>query len=161
MFVAIILIVLVIFSISIVSGADDFAFSPDPTGKPSPTISPTATPSAGTVTPTPANTSGWNIAVSFLGCDINGVPKAIINSTGSENGYINLEVSDTSGGSREIATANFLSPASINTATLLNSVGFNTKVWRVNLYSGGNLTNDKWSGGTLKATANGNPTGCT
>lgn len=159
MFVAIILIMLVIFSISIVSGAGNFAFSPDPTEKSSPSTGPTATPSAGTITPTPANTAGWKITTTFLGCDINEFPKADINSTGSENGYIKLEISDVSG-FREIATANFLSPVSKNTATLLNSLGFNTKAWRVSLYSGGSPTNNRWSGGNMQATVSGNPTGC-
>ncbi len=123
---------------------------------PAPTAPSTST-SPGAASPTPIP---WSISIAFLGCNINGSPKADINSTGSDNGYINLEISDTNGGFREIATANFLSPGSRNTATLLNSDGFNAKTWRVNLYSGGSFTNDKWSGGILKATANGAPTGC-
>jgi len=160
MFVAIILIVLVIFSISIVSGADDFAFSPDPTGKPSPTTSPTATPSAGTITPTPASTA-WTVSYISEGCTQEIIPyqKGKLTSTGLSNGYITIEVINGSSSQRILSTQ-FSSPQTIYDLKLSNKDNFHNLTWRINLYEGGTGSGNNFTGGTLKASYNGSPTGC-
>ena len=161
--VAIIFIVLVIFSISIVSGADDFAFSPDPTGKPSPTISPTATPSAGTVpTATPDPSAGWTISYTIDSCE-NGVAKGKVTATGPANGYMTLELQDACGNYSIRSSEAFLPPDGPGPSdlTLNSSAGYNTRPWRLNLFEGGSGTRDNYSGGTLRNTIQGTPTGCT
>jgi hypothetical protein len=161
MFVAIILIVLVIFSISIVSGADDFAFSPDPTGKPSPSISPTATPSAGTITPPPANTAGWSLSYNPEGCIQEVVPyqKGRLVANGLTSGYITIEtINGTS--SNTILSSQF-SPSQVTyILSLSNSDGFNSSPWRINIYEGGIGSGGNYTGGTKQADFNTNPTGC-
>ena len=162
MFVAIILIVLVIFSISIVSGADDFAFSPDPTGKPSPTTSPTATPSAGTVpTATPDPSAGWTVSYISEGCTQEIIPyqKGKLTSTGLSNGYITIEVINGSSSQRILSTQ-FNPPQTIYDMKLSNKDNFHNLTWRINLYEGGTGSGNNFTGGTLKASYNGSPTGC-
>lgn len=164
-FIAIILIMLVIFSISIVSGADDFAFSPDPTGKPTPTTSPTATPSAGTITPTPTPTpdpsTGWSITYVINSCE-NGIAKGKVTATGPANGYMTLELQDSSGSYVTKSSEAFLSPDGPGPSdlTLNSSAGYNTRPWRLNLFEGGSGTRDNYSGGILRNTIQGAPTSC-
>lgn len=166
-FIAIILIVLVIFSISIVSGADDFAFSPDPTGKPTPTTSPTATPSAGTITPTPTPTptpnqsSGWSINYVIENCE-NGIARGKVNATGPANGYMTLELQNSSGNYSIQSSEAFLPPdgPGPSTLTLKSSAGYNNTPWRLNLFEGGSGSRDNYSGGTLRTSIQGTPTNC-
>lgn len=164
--VMVIIILVIIFAIMIAGGTGMLFSGNEPSGDPwateapadgsgsdsgsgSPTASPSASPS-----------SDWSVNVSFLGCNINGIPRSVITSTGPQNGYVNMEVDDGTGKYKEIATGEFLSPQSNNTAVLLNKDGFNSYSWKVNLFSGGTKTSDNWSGGTLQKSYNGNPTGC-
>ncbi|MDO8270170.1 MAG: hypothetical protein Q7T54_05890 [Candidatus Levybacteria bacterium] len=128
--------------------------SPTPTTDPT---APTAGPTGSTITP--SSSGVWNITGVFKGCNIDGFPKADIFSEGPTNGYIKLSVEDA-GGYKQIATASFLAPRSTNKATLLKSLNFSTKPWRVELYSGGSISGESWSGGTLQKAYIGAPTGC-
>lgn len=157
--VAIIIIILVIFSISIVSGADDFAFSPDPTGKPTPTTSPTATPSAGTITPTPNQSVDWSITYVINSCE-NGIAKGTISNKGTANGYGTLEQQDSSGNYQIKSSDEFIAPEGPLDLTLISADGYNSTPWRLGLYEGGSGTRDNFSGGILRATIQGAPTNC-
>lgn len=158
--VLIIIILIVLFSVMLSGGSGSLTSGNIPS--PEPTKTDDDTPAGPTTPPaTPTPSTQWNISTTFLGCNVNGFPKAQIDSSGNENGYIVLEIDNGSGSFDYIASANFLSPASRSYAILHTSRGFGTKPWKVNLYSGGSKASDgKWSGGTLKSSANGNPTGC-
>ncbi len=134
--------------------------TPEPTGDS--TNSLTSTPSVSTtITSLPSSANAaWSITSAFLGCSVNGFPRANIVSEGPQNGYIQLEVSNGAGGYDQVATARFIAPKSINTATLLSSIGFGTNAWRATLFSQGFELNGNWSGGTIQKVYNGNPTGC-
>lgn len=128
---------------------------------PTPTpLLPAPTGSAST-SPTPSSVSIWSVTATLKGCNIDGFPKADIYSEGPMSGYLKLSVESTGGSYEQVATAAFTAPRSTNTATLLNSRGFNTKPWRVELFSGGSLSDANWSGGTLRKVYVGSPTGCT
>lgn len=167
MFVAIIFIVIIIFSISIVSGADDFAFSPEPTGKPTPTTSPTATPIAGTITttttptPTPDPSAGWSITYTFSECvpEIIPVAKGQATAVGTAIGYVDVEVSNGSA-FQKILSLPFNPTTSNYELELSNNDGFSSNPWRINIYSEGTQSGGAFSGVTLQNTFNGTPTGC-
>lgn len=136
--------------------------SPSPEESPSLGISPTSLPSLSPAasSPTIAPATGWSISVTFLGCNVNGYPKADIITAGNENGYISLEISNGSSGFTQVGTADFLYPKSKNTATLVNKNGYNLKPWRVTLFAGGVKVSNEWTGGILQKTYNGSPTNC-
>ena len=125
--------------------ASSITDTPEPTETSTPTGTPTISP--------------WDLKVTFLGCNVGGFPKAEILSTGSSNGYTKLLV-ERNGSLIEIASANFVSPKSKNVAALVNSDGFNTKPWKVELYSGGQQSGNTWTGGTLQKTYDGTATRC-
>ena len=161
--VAIIFIVLVIFSITRVSGAVNFEYSPEPTGKPAPSTGPTATPSAGTITPTPTPdpSAGWSINYVIENCE-NGIARGKVNATGPANGYITLELQNSSGNYSIQSSEAFLPPdgPGPSTLTLKSSAGYNNTPWRLNLFEGGSGSRDNYSGGTLRTSIQGTPTNC-
>lgn len=124
---------------------------------PTPTRDPAATPP---VSPTPSSASNWSISHTFKGCGNIGLPGVTIIAYGSEKGYITVEAENSSGGYDNYVNSEFIPPGRQYGVVLLNSAGFNTKKWRVRLFSGGSLQNSKWQGGTEKASDPGIPTGC-
>lgn len=160
-FIAIIFIVLVIFSITLVSGAVNFEYSPEPTGKPTPSTGPTATPSAGTITPTPDPSAGWSINYVIENCE-NGIARGKVNATGPANGYMTLELQNSSGNYSVQSSEAFLPPdgPGPSTLTLKSSAGYNNTPWRLNLFEGGSGSRDNYSGGTLRTSIQGTSTNC-
>ena len=163
--VAIIFVVLVIFSIALVSGAVNFEYSPDPTGKPTPSTSPTATPSAGTVpTATPDPSAGWSISFSHTPSDCiqetTPVLRGALTASGNSNGYVLVEVL-VGGSPQTILTAAFTAPQMTADLNLSSKDGFSTNPWRLTLYEGGTQSGGRFSGGVQQAVYDGTPTGCT
>lgn len=158
----IILITMLAFAIMLSGGSSSlFTGNVGSPAPPTPTpLLPAPTGSAST-SPTPSSVSIWSVTATLKGCNIDGFPKADIYSEGPMSGYLKLSVESTGGSYEQVATAAFTAPRSTNTATLLNSRGFNTKPWRVELFSGGSLSDANWSGGTLRKVYVGSPTGCT
>jgi hypothetical protein len=124
-------------------------------GSTSPTTSPQASPSPTGPAWTLKNTPGQCKTVSNKAARVDNLV-----ATGATGGYINIQVKNSSGNYSTVETKDF-TPTNITYAIVLySSLGFNTASWKVDLYQGGNVNSGVWSGGTLKATYNGNPTGC-
>lgn len=155
MFIAIILILLVAFSFTMVSGAKKFEYSPEKV----PGTSATPTPSAGTITPTPNQSAGWSITYVINSCE-NGIAKGTISNKGTANGYGTLEQQDSSGNYQIKSSDQFVAPEGPLDLTLRSADGYNSTPWRLGLYEGGSGTRDNFSGGTLRATIQGTPTSC-
>lgn len=168
-FVAYIFLVVVIFSILIVTGSFSLAGS-TATAKPTPTptLAPGETPGPDTPTPTPddsiptaAPTSApASLSHRFLGCGDRGLPAADITAYNSTPGYMIVEKGNNAGGYDYYVGAEFIPPGRQYGVVLLSNQGFNTRKWRVRLFSGGAKKDGKWQGGEEKATDTGDPTGC-
>jgi len=157
--VAIILVILVVFSIALVSGSTTFESTPDSIviRKTSPTP-----PASGTTSPTPppANTAGWKITVKNINCE-GSRAKGYIDLNGVENGYSAIEIRKSDGSYEIIDSEEFKSPLTLVELTLEGSRGFSNSGWRFKLFSGGTKTDTTWTGGVERAVYNGSPTGCT
>lgn len=144
--VGIVIAILFVFSIMIVSGSTTFPDTPD-------LISDNDNK---TETPPPADSSSWSISYTPIGCIEETTPEMETRVTvkGISDGYITIEtISDSS--TKIILTYKFTSPETTYKLFLSNVDSFNTLSWKINLYEG-----DVGSGGTLKTTYDGSPTGC-
>jgi len=123
------------------------------------TPTPTLVPGAPTPTPTTVP-STWSISYALEPC-ANGERKGKALTKAESAGYMSLEISNG-----EIyvpidtGTSAVLLPEGEHPIFLRNSKGFNSKPWRVALYSGGTLTDGQWTGGILEAERKGIATGC-
>jgi len=157
-FIAIVLFVIIIFSVMLVSGANDFAYSPEATkASPAGTAQSSPAPSGNATQPT--NTPSWSITYNIASC-ANGIVSGKINPAGTSNGYVTLEIQEASGNYRTTSSDQFSAPNNTLTLILKSQDGYGTTPWRLNLYEGGTGTKDNFSGGTFRATIAGNPTGC-
>lgn len=154
-FIAIIMIVVIIFSVLLVSGAEKFELSvADPPtqeasssteGDPTPTIDPEA--------------SAWDIKYSIETCE-NGTATGTITAVGSVNGYITLERQQADGSFELTSSDIFESPSDTAELLLQSTDGYSTNSWRLKLFEGGSGTKDNYSGGVERADIDGEPTGC-
>ena len=160
-FVLVIFIVIIIFSISIVSGAAKFEYSPEPPSKLKSSVTPTATPSATTIpNPSPIQDSQWSLSTTTLTCT-NGVANGVITAVGPVSGYVEVQIREASGSYRTTGSDLTVSPSSSLGLDLPSAQGYSTSDWRLNLYEGGTGSKNNFSGGTLRVTVDGSPTGCT
>ena len=114
-----------------------------------------------TTTPTPKSTpeDNWSIVVATPTCQGN-LAKTIVTNKGTKNGYIRLDISDTSGVFSRVDTGVFLPVEHKMTLTLSNSAGFNTTKWKLSLFEGGTELDSQWNGGTLRKELVQEATGC-
>lgn len=151
-----IIVMVIAFAIMMSGGAGSLFTGNEPSS-----VTPTPPEEGEVVAPTPTP-APWDIIMSLEEtCREAKFPfkqgKMIVN--GLENGYVKLEIND--GGFKTHITQPFLSPSSIYDPLIFkNEDGFNTKDWKVTVYSGGTLENGNWTGGTEKTTIAGQPTGC-
>lgn len=151
----IIFIIVIIFAVMFSGGGGSLFSGNTPssvTDAPSPTAGPTG------ITPTADNPI--SLTHTFLGCGSIGLPGISILAFGAKNGYMKVEIDNGSGGYDYYVGAEFTPPGKKYGVAILNSKGFNTKKWRIKLFSGGSVQNDQWQGGTEVASDNGDPTGC-
>ncbi len=154
-FVFILLIVVLVFSITLVSGAQKFQYStetPPVAGNPTPTATQSATPSPSQGgTPIPTTPPGGTINVVLQGCRTTKEPRmeALATVTSTTTGNIVLEVQEGTN-YRQLISLSFSGGSTNYNLLLHNSLGFNTNNWRVRLVNNNNQT----------AIYNGNPTGC-
>lgn len=159
-FLILIFAVIIFFSISLVSGATKFQYSPESSSPIS--SSPTATPGTnGTpvVSPSPADNQ-WNISYTITSCE-NGLATGVITTTSLADGYVVLETQDGSGSYLERSSDVATSPTQSLGLELVPAWNHAASPWRLRLYEGGSGTKDNYSGGTLRNTIEGTPTGCT
>lgn len=126
--------------------------TPAPSGATGPTASPSTT-----ISP------AWSIDYTLEPCTTEngaGLKKGTVIGKGATNGYI-LIMKDVNGNFEQEGPARkFVFPETSWHLELSNSKGFNTKNWKLMLYSGGVVNNKTFSGGNLEATKNGSPTNC-
>ena len=103
------------------------------------------------------------IGITLSACKVGKSPfkTGDITTKGTANGYMTLEIESSKDIWKLDSSSGFTAPSKNYTVNFPNDEGYNTKKWKLNLYSGGTKIVDKWSGGTEKATNTGNPTGCT
>ena len=149
----ILFIIVIIFAVMLSGGSGSLLSgnlpSPDYSDDVSP--SPTASPSA-----------AWNVTYRSTLCIRGSVPQqeGAIEATGPQDGYIAFEVEEN-GTYRIVSTAKFTSPKTPYESILSAKDGFNTKSWKINIYSGGTEINNKWQGGKVQGGGySGSPTGC-
>lgn len=121
---------------------------------------PAGTSPTSSVSPTPD--PRWTIDAVLSSCQIGKSPfkSGNITAKGNSNGYLSLEIEYVTGSWNVDATSAFTSPSWNYTLNLPNDSGYNTKNWRLRLFSGGSQSGGAWSGGTEKAVKTGAPTGC-
>lgn len=96
--------------------------------------------------------------LSSNGCDnTNHQGNSSIGVTAPAAGYISFGLKDA--GSPQF-TKSYTPPSQSMGLTLSNSDGFNTKPWQIQLFSGGTQNGTTWSGGTIAASKDMDPTGC-
>lgn len=142
----IILFVIVVIFAVMLSGGSSSLFSGNmpssvidtPTPSQSTTPSPSAAPSA----------TGWNITVTLDGCknDKTTYMAGTAKVEGPSDGTVELSV-----GTQTVGSQAFTNPSGTFPLSLTNESGFNTKTWKISVSSGG----------IIKKTYDGNPTGCT
>lgn len=154
-----ILVIVIIFAVMLAGGGGSLLSGDMPssvTEAPTPTSDITATPSP---TPNPL----WDIIIVMDSeCKQGKSPYKTGTATvkGTQNGYVRLEINDS--GFKELATQEFTKPlATYKPLTLTNDDGFNSRDWKLTVYSGGQKVNGKWVGGEFQATKAGSPTNCT
>lgn len=153
----IILFILVIIFAVMFSGGGDFLFSGN---LPSSIADDTPTPNPATPTASPSGTLAWSIDYAVGDCVDSTNPQKIgnIRAHGANDGYILLKMEGEVGVYNPVGpTRKFIAPEITYNLYLENSKGFNTKRWRLELYSGGDAS---LTGGELKYTKEGTPTGC-
>ncbi len=101
----------------------------------------------------------WDIFISPISCS-SGLGKTSLTLKGPKNGYLKLEISNTSGGFYSIDTGFFHSKEHKMTLTIANSLGFDKSKWKLSLYESGTELDSQWSGGILRKELIQEPTGC-
>lgn len=154
-FVFILLIVVLVFSITLASGAQKFQYSPETPivpGNPTPTATQSATPSPsqGGI-PIPTTPPGGTINVVLQGCRTTKEPRmeALATVTSTTTGNIVLEVQEGTN-YKQLISLSFPGNTANYNLLLHNSLGFNSNSWRIKLMSNG----------IQSAVYNGLPTGC-
>ncbi len=135
--------------------ADSGSASPS-AGSSSPTTTTTTSPTA-----SPTTTVGWNVSFTKTLCLKETIPQqeGKITASGDQDGYVSIEVQN--GESYVVVlTAEFKAPQVSYNTILSNKDGFNTKNWRMNIFSGGTRSGNQWINGNLKSTYSGTGTGC-
>jgi hypothetical protein len=104
-------------------------------------------------------TPGWSIKeVASSNCDDEKNASLVnIEFTGTADGYAKTK----SNGNFPAFAHEFKKPKQSITFTLANEEGYGTNLWKIELFEGGSVSNKVGSGGTVKASKNMQPTGCT
>lgn len=153
----IIIIIVILFAVMFAGGGASLFTGNEPSSvTDEPTPSTTAGGSGGP-TDTPATSTLSHV---FLGCGTKGVPGIRIQAFASEKGYMIVEIQNNTGGFDYYVGSEFIPAGREYGVALLNNKGFNTKKWRVRLFSGGSIVSGQWQGGTEKAVDPGDPTNC-
>ena len=163
----------VIFAVMFVGGTESLSSGNEASPV---TITPTLTVDSGSVSPaagstspsvttspttSPTTTVGWNVSFTKTLCLKETVPQqeGKITASGDQNGYVSIEVQN--GESYVVVlTTEFKAPSASYNTILSNKDGFNTKMWRMNIFSGGTRSGNEWVNGTLRSTYSGAATGC-
>lgn len=156
----VIIIVIIIFAVMFSGGTEHLL-----SGGTASIVTNTPTPPAGstpTSSPTPTADPAWTIDVSLTACQQGKSPfkTANITAKGQNAGYIVLEIETSPGNWIQDSSASFAAPSQNFTADLPNDAGYNSKNWRLRLFSGGTQTGDSWSGGSFRTSYAGSATGC-
>lgn len=170
----VIIIMVVIFAVMFVGGTESLSSgneaSPVSITPSAVADSGSASPSAGSSSPTttttsptasPTTTVGWNVSFTKTLCLKETIPQqeGKITASGDQDGYVSIEVQN--GESYVVVlTAEFKAPQVSYNTILSNKDGFNTKNWRMNIFSGGTRSGNQWINGNLKSTYSGTGTGC-
>lgn len=151
----------VVFAIMLSGGAGSLTSGTTASAIPSPTEAPLST----TTSPQPTTAQAETITIQVNDqCETeNGLilKKGTAFIKAPLDGYIQLQTEEVSGNFNTIDADSYISPEYSYNLSLRNSQGFNTKNWRVNIYSGGTKSNNTWTGGTLvSSSAMQSPTQC-
>lgn len=168
----VIIIMVIIFAVMFVGGVESLSSGNEASPvsiTPSAADSGTASPAAGSASPTastsPTATTApatWTLDVIPGACE--GLTKAKFKKfqvaiNGNSKGYI--AVSQLKGSSYEVyGTSEFSPPLQNYTMSLLSDLQFDTKPWKITIFSGGTKNGENWVGGSTQKIYDGQPTGC-
>lgn len=162
--IEVIIIVIVILGASVLVGGqyifDSLGVSPRMQNFPFPGIGGTNPTNPGGGDSKEVNTPGWEINFISSSCDTK-AKAAFVNVTflGTQNGYYAVAV-EKNGVLSQVFSNDFAPPLEGFELKLVNSDGFNTNNWQLQLYEGGSLDTGIYKGGTIKSSKNMKPTEC-
>lgn len=156
----IIVIIVIIFAVMLAGGGGSLFTGNEPS---SVTDGPTPSGASNSSALTPTPDANWSVEVVEGTCQAgkSAYKQEDVTAKGSGSGYISLEIENPVGTWKTDVAISFTSPTETYTVKLDNATGYNTKNWRLRLFSGGSDTGGTWSGGGEKAVSKlGSPTGC-
>lgn len=162
-FLILIFVVIIVFSLSMVSGAAKFQYSPEPPSlignNPTATPSATTSPSPSPITSPSPTENQWSISYTISSCE-NGIARINVVGTGTSNGYATVELQNQSREYIVQLSNEFIAPSGTTELILRSVDGYGATPWRLVLFEGGTGAKDIFSGGIQRAIHNGQPTGC-
>lgn len=166
----VIIIMVVIFAVMFVGGTESLSsgneaspVSITPSAADSGSASPAAGSSSPSTTTSPtATTAPWTLDVAPGACENSnkgGLKKVQVTISGNSKGY--FAVSQLNGESYEVfGTAEFSPPTQNYNVPLINDLKFNTRPWKITVFSSGSKNGVNWEGGFMQKTYDGQATGC-